>query len=184
MMHHIVVEDPEGQYFEGSIVDHSVAVQIRGRGGIALPADPTLFREMGNGGYFKRAWGSGWPCDHSIPTHFCPMTLFLTKEHQIVHWAARLVGDGETAGAAPPDSPGTIGFAAVPGRSNTMIAPLTPQTPPARIRDLGACDEQGGWIIKGHAHARIVADGHHSFALYGTGAGLRVAWAAATAVRG
>jgi hypothetical protein len=187
MNHHVVVWDPDEKYWEGSLVDHPVATIIRGRGGVALPVDPSLFQISGNGGFFKRAWGAGWPCDHQTPRHFCPLSIFVMKDHKIVHWAARLVPDERFADAAksgPPDDPGTITLMAMTPRANTFQAPLTPRTNAKRIRDLGPCDANGGWTIEGNAFANIAFDGHHSFALYGTGSGVRVAWAAITAVKG
>lgn len=186
MNHHVVVWDPEGKFWEGSLVDHPVAVQIRGRGGVALPADPSLFQVAGNGGFFKRAWGAGWPCDHSTPRHFCPLSVYLSKESKIVHWAARLVPDEKFAEAATkgPDSPGTISLMAMPSRGNTMQAPLTPRTNAKRLADLGPADANGGWTIEGNAFANVLLEGNHGFSLYGAGSGVRVAWAAISAVRG
>jgi len=186
-MDFVVAWDPEDKYWEGSIVGHSVAIQIRGRGGVALPVDPALFQVAGNGGFFKRAWGAGWPCDMATPRHFCPLVIHVTKEHRVLHWAARLVPDErylDSARSGPPDSPGQITLMALPPRANTYQAPLTPRTTAKRIRDLGPCDDAGGWNIGGETFANVAMDGQHSFSLYGAGTGVRVAWAAISAVRG
>lgn len=184
-MNHVVVWDPEGRYWEGSLVDQHVAATIRGRGGVVLPADASLFQVSGCGGFFKRAWGAGWPCDFAVPRMFCPMTLFLTKDHRVIHWAARLVPDErhQTAENGPPDSPGTIQIISVPARANLYQAAITPRTNAKSIREFGPVDSEGGWSIGGHAYATVMNEGNHSFGLYGSGSGVRVAWAAISAVK-
>lgn len=182
----VVVWDPEGKYWEGAIVEQSMMQQIKARGGVVLPVDPMLFTLAGDGGFFKRAWGAGWPCDHTTPKSFCPLTLFLTKAHTLIYWAARLVPDKryfEVDKGGPVDDTGQINIMSLTQRANTFQAPLTPRTGPKRIRDLGPADEHGGWTIDGHAFANVAFEGHHSFSLYGTGKGVQVAWAAITAAR-
>lgn len=185
MNHHVVVWDPEDKYWEGSLVDHSVAVQIRQRGGVALPVDPSLFQVAGTGGFFKRAWGAGWVCDFQTPRHFCPLTLYLLKDYKILHWAARLVPtERNVECTSAPDDSGMITLMSMPARGNSMQASLTSRTAAKRIRDLGPCDSNRGWTIDGNAFANVSGEGQHAFSLYGTGSGIRVAWAAITSVKG
>lgn len=183
-MKHVVVWDPEDKYRDGSLVDDGVAAMVNGRGGSALPVDATLF-ELGCGGYMRRGWGAGWPVDFSIPKMFCPLTLYVTKEHRMVHWTARLVSTIALSGpgVVDPRRDGTIQLAASTSRGNTYQAPLTPKATAKRLLDLGALDADGGWNIGGNAVVNVREEGNHAFALYGAGAGVRVVWAAITATR-
>lgn len=182
----IVVWDPEGKYWEGSLVSDATSDRIKGRGGATLPVDPALFQLSGVGGYFKRSWGAGWPCEHSIPKMFCPMTLFITPEHRILHWVARIVPDENHAHQAESkgiDGPGTLTIMSYTARANTYTAPVTPETQVQQLRLLGATDKLGGWTVGGRAIANPSVEGNHAFALYGAAQGIRVAWAALSVVK-
>lgn len=184
---HVVVWDPEGKYWEGSLVGPEVATLIRGRGGAALPTDPELFAVSGVGGYMRRGWGAGWPLDAMAPRSFCPLALYVTPEHRALHWAARLVADeGHLAAARERgiDHPGSIQIMSYSPRSNTFKVSITPRTEVVKIAGLGKADDLGGWTIGGHAVAHPAMEGVAAFALYGSGAGVRVAWAALSAVKG
>jgi len=184
-MKHVVVWDPEDKYTEGSLVDDGVAAMVKGRGGSVLPVDATLFELGGCAGYMRRGWGAGWPVDFSMPKMFCPLTLYITKEQRTIHWSARLVSTLVRTGPGDvdPRRDGVIQLAAAPSRGNTLQAPLTPKVVPPRLMDLGPADAHGGWLIGGTAQVNVREEGNHSFALYGSGAGVRVAWAAIAATR-
>lgn len=183
--HNIVVWDPEAAYWEGSLVGDSVVTSIRGRGGVALPVDPELFKVSGVGGYFRRGWGAGWPCDHGTPKMFCPMSIYTTPEHRLLHWAARLVPDErhEANLRNGIQGPSTITIMSYPARANTYAAPVTPQQGLKPLRELGPMDARGGWNLVGHVYANPSVEGNHAFALYGAANGLRVAWTALTIVK-
>lgn len=182
----VVVWDPAGKYWDGSLVGDAVVQQIKGRGGVCLPVDPALFSLSGVGGYFKRAWGAGYPCDHGVPRMFCPMSLYMSTDYRVLHWAARLVPDEAHARRASEvgvEGPGTISIMSYPARANTYAAPVTPVTQVQPLNLLGVVDERGGWTIGGRAHVNPSIEGNHAFALYGTASGLRVVWAAITVVK-
>lgn len=174
----VVVQDPDGKFWPGAIVDAARANQLRPRGVTLLPVVPALFKLSGVGGYAKREWGSGWPMDETVPRMHSPLTMYCTTELTNFHWAARLV-------AAPEHGPGakfqgTLRFAADPGQPLAMKVGLTPD--PARpsidVCKLGPPDVHNGWTIGGTATARVPGDGHYGFAIFGTAPGLRIAWAA------
>lgn len=77
MNNKIVVWDPKGDYWEGSLVDDATARIVQTRGGAVLPTTPEHFKRSGCGGFFKRAWGAGWPLDYAAPKLCCPMVLFV-----------------------------------------------------------------------------------------------------------
>jgi hypothetical protein len=176
-MKNIVVWDPEEKYWEGSLVDDGVVTQIVGRGGVALPVDAQLFEFGGCGGYMKRAWGAGWPIEFGTPRMFCPLTLYVTKEQRVMHWAARLV----PTNPLKPAVSGSILIAAPPPRGNTLHAPITPRTPTKQLQELGDVDAYGGWTIGGLAGITVRQEGNHGFGLYGAALGVRVLWAAVSA---
>lgn len=175
--HHVVVEDPKGEYWEGAIVDSTTAGVLSARGVVVLPVAAELFHVSAVGGYFKRAWGAGWP----LPKHpglSCPMLLFVTQRQTAVHWVARLVRDVESDERAnfnglvrlTPDS--TQALAQRPG----FVA--DDREPAFDLSTLGPEREDGGWLIRGRAKVFAPSDGYMGLALYGAGPGLRVAWAA------
>lgn len=180
--HNIVVWDPEGKYWEGSLVGEAQATVIRGRGGVALPVDPELFKVSGIGGYFRRGWGAGWPCDHGVPKMFCPMTIYVTPEHRQLHWAARLIPEDDRI-ASGIQGPATMTIMGYPARANTHCATITPTVGLRPLRELGAVDAHGGWNLVANAIANPAVEGNHAFALYGAAPGVRVAWAALTIVK-
>jgi hypothetical protein len=173
----IVVEDPKGEYYEGSLVTEQRAAQLRARGVAMLPVDPQLFKLSGAGGYFKRSWGAGWPLDTPYPVMAAKMILYCDQTHLQLHWLARLAPqeDGKNLGAAH----GALRLAADTGqRANNMK--LTPVGMPVDVRLLGEPDERGGWTVGGLSRIATPGDGHYGLALYGNAPGLTLLWAAVT----
>ena len=177
--HYIVVEDPAAEYWDGSIVDSRRANILSTRGVVLLPVVPALMRLSGVGGYYKRAWGAGWPLASSPPKMHAPMTIYVVPEYRTVSWAARIMGEddnresyqGQIRLAADGSQPHASNTAGVSGAHNT----------PVDFGKLGPRDEYSGWVIRGEAQILTAgAGGHFGLALYGEGAGLRVVWAAAS----
>ncbi len=183
----IVVWDPEDRYWEGSLVEPQVATAIRQRGGASLPVDASMFALSGIGGYMRRGWGAGWPLDNLAPQSVCPLALYVTPDHRVIHWVARLVPSEALAARSreqAPDAPGSIQLMSVAARANTMKLGLSSRTELRRTRDLGPTDSHGGWLVRGEVSVNPTSEGVASFSLYGTAPGLRVAWAAVSATRG
>ena len=172
---YIVIDDPELQYYDGALVERARAEQLRTRGCSVLPVDPDLFRQSGVGGYFRRAWGSGWPLDGTHPTMHAPMTLFCAERHVLLHWCARLVRDTVDL------TTGQLRIAGDPSQHMAgRLAGITPVDKPIDIKLLGDA-KRGGWVVGGTAKLTVGAEGHYGVALYGYAPGLAVLWAACTA---
>lgn len=182
-MTNVVVDDPAGEFWEGSLVGKEVAAQVLSRGGATLPVDAGLFRLSGVGGYFRRAWGAGWPIDHMSPQRFCPMALWLPSTHRVLNWVARLAPDARALAALREGRPldGQIQVSSEPGRSSGHKAGLSPEKLPVLGKELGPLDERGGWTVGGRARIGLQADAVYEFALYGWLPGARVVWAACSA---
>lgn len=184
---YVVVWDPEGKYWEGSLVDHAVAQLVRGRHGAAIPTDPELFAISGVGGYMRRGWGAGWPLEPTIPTSCCPLSLFLTQAHRSLHWAARIVATEETRERVMMrglEASGSVQIMSYAGRSNMFKASVSPRKGVQHLRDLGPADKHGGWTVEGDAVVHPTMEGVATFALYGAAPGCRVAWAAISVTKG
>lgn len=177
MNNYVVVWDPQDRYWEGSLVSEMVANQIAGRGGVALPVDPALFQVSGVGGYFRRGWGAGWPMDHGVPKMFCPMSIYMTPEHRVLHWVARLVPDEKFNVKEPIPGPSTLSVMSYAARANSYSSPLS-NTGAKPLRELGVVDANGGWTARGSATTNPGVEGAYAFALYGAAPGVRVAWGA------
>jgi hypothetical protein len=173
----IVVEDPEGHYFEGSLVDAGKAQQLERRGVALLPVNPELFRQSGAGGYFKRAWGSGWPLDALHPKIHAPVVLFCDPDHVVLHWMARLTATPEFLNAGGSWT-GQLQIAVDTSQRTPFHAGLTDTGTAVSAKDLGTPDRDGGWTVRGRGTISCRTEGHHGFALYGYAPGLRVLWVA------
>lgn len=187
--HHIVIDDPEGEYWEGAVVDRARAGMLRGRGVIMLPYEPRLAKMSAVGGYFRRGWGAGIPLDQG-PKFHSPMILLVLQALPRVHWCARLIPDPrekmfprehvkETMGRS--DSKLRLGLDSSQGYSNSGggVSPIGVMV--AQIKDLPVePDAQGGWTVYGECRLSVPRDGFAEFALYGVAPGFAVSWSAIT----
>jgi hypothetical protein len=189
--HYIVVHDPEGEFWEGSLIDADRANQLQGRGAAVLPVMPELFKLSGVAGFSKRAWGAGWPLDYSAPRMCCPLTLYMpsagdpiTRERSsnVVYWLARLVADPalDERVEAGDKFEGTLRFTPDSGQVSSLHAGYTSKGTAVSIRELGRRDARGGWTVAGSGVVTPGAAGFYGFALYGTAPGFRVVWVAAS----
>jgi len=185
MTSYIVVEDPQGTWWEGAIVDEGRQRQLEARGVVLLPCIPDLFRRSGVGGFHKRAWGAGFPIDPIKPAIVAPLVLYCTQHFNALHWAARValdeahlekVKNGDKAvfdGAF-------IRFIGDSSQANPNKCTVAPNV----IANMSELDDRtlvdDGFILRGSSIASFSSDGHYGFALYGTARGLRIVWAAAT----
>jgi len=178
---HVVVWDPTGFFWEGSLIDATKARALEAQGGIALECRPELFKLAGVAGYHRRAWGAGWPLDFLAPRMSCPLTLYVLTQHRRLHWCARLVPETRSLAAAREGKP-FDGMLRVVGDSagHGHHASLTQDSKPVDMRALGKLDVRDGWTIRGDAALHPSVDGYYGFGLYGTAPGVRVAWAALT----
>lgn len=177
---HIVVHDPEGEFWEGSLITPTQARALAARGVIALPFDPTLMRMSGVGGYHKRAWGSGWPVGANVPTMHCPLTVFARPGTQAIHWAARIVAEKQLLSRLREGDKlvGQLRLVQDTGQVSTMsVSPAQP-TKAVDMRDLPPPDDGDGWFVGGRAQINVPMDGYYGFGIYGAIQGVRVAWAA------
>ena len=178
----IVIDDPKGDYWDGSLVDEQTARIIEARGGCCLPCVPELFKRAGVGGFFKRAYGAGWPLDFPAPRMFCPLTIWVDQRYRDLHWRARLL---PAEGACTPDGvlipnrlQGGLRLTADGGHTNAFQSSVSIRGNSPDAASLGPRDKEGGWTVGGHAIIQPSQDGFFSFSLYGAMPGLRVAWAA------
>ncbi len=184
-MHHVVVWDPEGDYWEGAIVDSQKAVQLAGRGVASLPCVAEVFRFAGVSGFAKRAWGAGWPLDTVVPALVCPLSIYSPGQLPGLEWCARVVPteSGKANLAAGREvAQGVLRIAAGEhrGLQRAVVAEHPARPNAVEIAKLGAPDEDGGWTIYGHALLQTPGEGYYGLSLYGFAPGLRVVWVAAT----
>ena len=187
--HYVIVEDPKGEYWEGSLVDPVTAHRLGQRNVILLPVVPDLFRLSGVGGFSKRAWGAGWSLDTPAPKHVTPLTMFCANVQDsgrqvcnVIRWVARLQHD-DTAIQALKDGQKLQGSVRlVPDGNQRCMHRLgmSQKESPVDFSQYNAVDDRGGWTVGGMATASIPADDHYGFALYGRAPGVRVLWVAAS----
>lgn len=181
---YIVIEDPENQYYEGSLIEAQKAAQLEARGVITLPVMPELFKKSAAGGFFKRAWGSGWPLDALHPKMTSQMTLFCDPVHNCLHWKAKLVPTDEFLALPAAQRQGQLQIVADTGQRTPYNASVVPIDRPVLIRELGARSPASttaastSWVVGGRATIACQVEGHYGFAIYGHAPGLRVLWAA------
>jgi hypothetical protein len=179
----IVVEDPRREWNEGSLVEAAKARQLASRGVTLMPVVTRYFRE-GDGGFFKRAWGSGYPLSRDTPRLHCPMVVHLDPSVPthgvnrgstcVVHWRARLV-----SGEPGTRRQGQLRLSFDTGQSVVQQVTFAPgYGGPVNLATIGEPDERGGWTIGGENQANVPLRGHYGFGLYGMGPGLLVTWAA------
>ena len=179
----IVVEDPKGTFYEGSIVDSRRAAQLEAQGVTLLPVMPEMFELSGVGGYFRRSWGAGFPLDTPHPVMAAPMMLYCDPEHPGLHWRARIEPSEARAlvmasGDGLYNGQGGLRIAADSGQRTPHSSRLMPVGPNVDVTKLGKPDARGGWTVGGRATIQCASAGHYGFALYGNALGLRVLWAA------
>jgi len=179
---HIVVVDPENEYWEGALVDDARAHQLRQRGVVMLPCVAELFRFSGVAGFAKRAWGAGWPLDTLHPTIVAPLTLYCPRAVRKVHWCARLVVDPDVAERLRQGEKlaGMIRFASDRGQQTPFYTGISSDQKPILAEELPPPDEGNGWILSGTGTVNVPQEGHYGFGLYGTAPGARVVWVAAS----
>jgi hypothetical protein len=180
----IIVWDPEGEYWQGGIVDVATAMPLAARGVAMLPIDRRLLKLGALGGFFFRAWGAGWPVEGSVPRMCCPMALRVAPFDggvsgvpNRIYWVARLVPDGVPEEKWKPL--GTIRLAPDSGQQGAFGNGLT--TTPRTLVDLstiGKADEHGGWTVGGDAVFGSQLDQTIGLGLYCSCPGVRIAWAA------
>ncbi len=187
MGHKIVVWDPAGEYWEGSLVDDKVAAALVPRGVVLLPVQGDLLVRSGIGGFCKRAWGAGWPLNYIAPRMCCPLTIFIPaaiaadSPPRTLHWAIRLVPEVGHVAAAKEGArftQGVIRIVADTSQAMARTSAIATQDPPHDGSKLGKLDEHGGWALMGCGRIHPQSDGYYGFGIYGTMPGVRVAWAA------
>jgi hypothetical protein len=188
-MHHVVVEDPSGEYWEGGLVESEVAAVLRSRGVCTLPIEPTLVRRSAVGGYFRRSWGAGWSVGTQTVQMHCPLVLFVARgdDNRSLHWAARLVPESaDVAGVTGRGGKltGILRLTGDSGQPGTRSGGFVPSERSAfDCSTLGRPDERGGWTVYGDAQMLAPDDQMFGCGLYGSAPGLRVAWAAVSQSR-
>lgn len=180
-MKHVVVWDPENEYWGGAVVPATMVGELRKRGVCTLPCEPELFHQAGFAGFAKREWGAGWPFPTDVPGFFSPFLMYYPGEpYRKLHWAARIVGEKAAKGASIP-----LRIAAGDTRGN-VIRPVLNDVQGrksfAEIGSLGEPDSFGGWTVGGEAMMSLHGAAVVSLGLYGCGRGMRVAWVAATLI--
>ncbi len=177
----IVVWDPTGEFWEGSLIDSARARQLVQRGVAVLPCVPEMFHASGVGGYAKRAWGAGWPLDSAVPRLIAPLTLFCDRSMKGIHWAIRLVTSPEYAERVRGGDrfSGMIRFAADRSQQTPFFTGVSGEKG-VLAEEIGPPDEQNGWTLQSSGVVNVPQNGHYGFGVYGTAPGLRVAWVAAS----
>lgn len=190
---HVVVWDPSGEYWEGGLVDDEAANVLRTRRVAVLPIEPSLIRRSGASGFFKRAWGAGWPIGFTVPTMCCPMVLHCSNADnlQTIHWCARLVPENEQALQSLTDRlkeggklNGMLRLAGDSGQPGATSGGFSATAQASvKVEQLGMPDEDGGWTVGGQAKINMPGTGHLGLGLWGSVPGLAVAWAAVSQSR-
>jgi len=173
MTQKIVVWDPKNEIAEGTLVTDVQAMQLEPLGVALLPVVPRLFEASGVGGYAKRQWGPGVALSPHMPRLSCPLTIYAAKELRALHWCARLVPDG--TGVVPN---GQLRLTADGNQPGVLNASYQPNGNLITLGSLGKADAAGGWTVGGKGVVSPSGDGYVGFALYGTGSGIRVLFAA------
>ena len=177
----LVVWDPAGQYWEGALVSESESPALIARNVVLLPVRPHLFARAAIAGYFRRAWGSGWPIGSERPTMHCPMVIYALKEFRTIHWTARLVPEskGVPAMLAERRMQGGLKYTSDSGQLVGLSGGFaTSDSCYIDPSQLGNIDEYGGWTKSGSASLQVTNDGLFTSAFFGSIPGVAIAWAA------
>lgn len=181
----VVVHDPTGTYWDGSLIQSTMKSMLATKGGVSLPIDAKTVTQGGASGWYKRAWGAGWPMDYPSSQLACRMLLAVPQGECVVNWAAMLVaGPPIEEMLKVPDKLALMGNGilslASDQQPSLQTATYTPTTQPVGLKglekDLRA--GKGTCIVQGRGAVRAERSGVHGFAIYGTMPGMRVAWAA------
>jgi hypothetical protein len=188
--HHIVVHDPEDQFWEGALIETEAAAGLRARGVVTLPIAPAIVTRSAVSGYFRRSWGSGWPLGGTVPKRICPMMLYVMRGVEpasavglrTINWAARLVPENEQVKAQLEGGmklTGTVQLVADSGQPGASSGGFgaTPETA-VQMNKMGPMDLFDGWTIYGRGTINTPSDMLFSCALYGAVLGVKVSWAA------
>jgi hypothetical protein len=178
---YIVIEDPDGSYWEGSVIPGQLAKSLEARGVVSIPFEPSL-SHVGNGGFAKRSWGAGYPLDYATPRMVAPLTLYCNKSFLKLTWRARIMPEEQLIERVREGErlDGMLRFASDTGAPTAQVATISSKENPLLIRQLPNLDDYDGWIIGGTAEVNVVQEGHYGFALYGMAPGVRVIWVAAS----
>lgn len=183
----VVVHDPSGKYWDGSLVLAASSGMLRSEGGITLPIDAKQVTQGGASGWYKRAWGAGWPLDYPTPQLACRMLLSVPQGESTVHWAAMLLaGQAVQDMVAEPNKLSMLGNGTVSFTSDQQPSLLTatysPNSQPVSLKGLEKelRAGKGTCIVRGFGSVRAERAGVHGFAIFGSMPGMRVAWAAAS----
>lgn len=181
----VVVHDPSGKYWDGSLVLAASIPMLKAGGGISLPVDAKQVTQGGAAGWYKRAWGAGWPMDYPTSQLACRMLLAVPQGESVVNWAAMLVaGPPVQEMLQEPNKLSLMGNGQVSLASDQQqslqTATYTPMTQPVGLKGLEKelRAGKGTCIVQGRGAVRTERAGVHGFALYGSMPGMRVAWAA------
>lgn len=186
---HIVVWDPEGEWWEGGIVpEPEQARALAQRGVVLLPVMPELLRVASNAGFYKRAWGKGVALSSGGMQPLCPLSIYALHDVHYLHWAARLVPTPSTAAGEDGRLKVIRGlFSIVPDGSQrgALAAGLVgAERDRVTLDQLPEPDRWGGWTVRGAARIQQMLDTQVGLTFHGgamgTGPQLRVAWAAVT----
>ena len=190
---HVVVWDPSGEYWEGGLVEAQTGRVLQTRGVATLPIEASLVRRSAVGGYFKRSWGSGWPLNAAVPRLVCPMLLHAVSGDglQRLNWCARLVPVSDNAREVLEARieeggtlVGTLRLAPNSGQPGALSGGFGSTAGTAvRLDKIGKMDANGGWTVYGDASIATMVHGYFGCALYGSIAGIAVAWAAVSQSR-
>lgn len=159
----------------GEILSHAHGRKLDGNPDVALmPVQRELLEIGALSGYFRRDYGRGLSISEGMPLNACRLALYVSPNFGTIHWRARVESDQETGSydgslRLVTDSGQGLASATVGSTSDTVyqFARL--------IEDNRSGD---GWIIGGSARVRAMSEGVYGFALYGSGRGFRVVWAA------
>lgn len=179
MTQRIILEDPTGEYWPGSLVTEERANALAARGVASMPVEPSLFHSSAVAGFFRRDWGAGWGIP-MVPGPCAAMLLYTVSGLHTLNWSAKIVPTPKLleemkAGKNPSglirlvtDS-GQVGVSAG-GLSNTD----------ASVVDLSNLGEPGtdGWIVQASARTDASSSTMIGYTLYGHAREMRVAWAA------
>lgn len=184
---YVVLADPEDEYWEGGIVDATIARTLAARDVAMLPVVTDFLKAGGIGGYTKRAWGSGWDLASTTPRIQCPLTLYCAADTKaiFVYWKALLVLSPDIAEAVLEGKQKLQGAIHLTADSSQPISTRAGVSADVSISgdDLTPnkfSAKHEGFIVGGRTKIMLPAPSVYGFALYGQMPGARVKWAAAS----